>query len=124
MPRYMMLLKSGEDQGPPPAELMGEIGKLGEEAVKAGVLLDTGGLMPTAMSTRVRLSAGEITVHDGPFTEAKEVVISYALYDLASKDEAIEWASRFLRVHKAWPGWEGESEIRQVFGPEDFGQSG
>ncbi|TDD84512.1 hypothetical protein E1293_12820 [Actinomadura darangshiensis] len=121
MPRYVMLLKAEENHGAPPPELMAEIGRLGEEAVKAGVLLDTAGLAPTAMGARVSLADGELSVHDGPFTEAEEVIISYAIYDLGSKEEAVEWASRFLRAHKAWPGWKGEAEIRQVFGPEDFG---
>jgi hypothetical protein len=123
----MMLLKSEENNtalGAPPRELMAEIAKLGEEAAKAGVLLDTAGLAPSAMGARLRLSGGKVTVTDGPFTEAKELVMSYALYELKSKEEALEWASRFLKVHQEhWKGWEGETEIRQIFGPEDFGPS-
>jgi hypothetical protein len=69
----------------------------------------------------VRLSGGQLTVTDGPFTEAKEVVGGYAQFELKSKEEAIEGARRYMELHKElWPGWEGETEIRQMFGPEDF----
>jgi hypothetical protein len=119
--RFMMLVKSAENSGPPPKELMDAIAKLAEEAVKAGTMVDSGGLAPTAMSTRVRLSRGKVTTIDGPFTEAKEVVGGYAVFELKSKKEALEAALRFMELHKKhWPGWEGETEIRQVFGPEDF----
>jgi hypothetical protein len=119
--RFMMLVKSAENSGPPPKELMDAIAKLGEEAVKAGTMVETGGLAPTAMSTRVRLSRGQVTAIDGPFTEAKEVVGGYAVFELKSKKEAIEATLRFMELHKKhWLGWEGETEIRQVFGPEDF----
>jgi hypothetical protein len=115
----MILLKGTEtDPSTIPPALFGAIGQLGEEATKAGALLDTGGLTSVADSTAVRLSGGKITVVDGPYTEAKEVVLSYALYDLKSKEEAVEWTRRFLQLHKDhWPAWEGEAEIRQVFGP-------
>jgi hypothetical protein len=119
--RFMMLVKSAENSGPPPNELMDAIAKLGEEAVKAGTMVETGGLAPTAMSARVRLSRGQVTAIDGPFSEAKEVVGGYAVFELKSKKEAIEATLRFMELHKKhWLGWEGETEIRQVFGPEDF----
>jgi hypothetical protein len=95
---------------------MGAIAKLGEEAMRAGVLVETGGLFPSAMGARVRLSGGNLVVTDGPFTETKELIAGYAVYDVKSKQEAIEWTSCFMRLHKEhWPGWEGESEIRQIF---------
>jgi hypothetical protein len=73
------------------------------------------------MSTRVRLSRGQISKIDGPFTEAKEIVGGYAVLEFKSKEEAIEGAKRFMELHKKyWPGWEGETEVRQVIGPEDF----
>jgi hypothetical protein len=119
--RFMMLVKSAENSGPPPKELMDAMAKLAEEAVKAGTMVETGGLAPTAMSTRVRLSRGKVTTIDGPFTEAKEVVGGYAVFELKSKEEAIEATVRFMELHKKhWPGWEGETEIRQVFEPADF----
>src|SRR2546427_5649847 len=73
--RFMMLVKHAEkNSGPPPKELMDALAKLSEEAVKAGTIVASGGLAPTAMSTRVRLSRGKISTIDGPFTEAKEIV--------------------------------------------------
>ena len=119
--RFMMLVKSGENKGLPPKELMDAIAKLSEEANKNGTMIASGGLAPTSMSTRVRISRGPLTTVDGPFTEAKEVVGGYAVFELKSKEEALEGAKRFMELHKKhWPGWEGETEIRQIFGPEDF----
>ena len=124
--RFMMIVKHAEKQGPPPKQLMDEIAKLSEEAVKAGTMLGNGGLGPTALGARVRLSGGKVTVTDGPFTEAKEVIGGYAQFELKSKQEAIEGeaiesAKRFMELHKKyWPGWEGETEVRQMFGPEDY----
>jgi hypothetical protein len=122
--RFLMLVKHGEKQGPPPKELMDAMAILHEEAVKAGTIRGNGGLAPTAQSTRVRLSGGQVRVIDGPFTEAKEIVGGYAEFELKSKQEAIEAAVHFMGLHKKhWPGWEGETEVRQIFGPEDFPQS-
>ena len=121
--KFMMLVKHGENSGPPPKELMDAIEILSEEAVKNGTMLGNGGLAPTAQSTRVRLAGGKVSVIDGPFTEAKEVIGGYAQFELKSKQEAIEGAVRFMELHrKHWPGWEGETEVRQIFGPEDFAQ--
>jgi hypothetical protein len=119
--RFMMIVKHAESSGFPPKELMEAIGKLAEEESKAGTMIGSGGLGPTALGARVRLSGGQVKVIDGPFTEAKEVVGGYAQFELKSKKEAIESAVRFMELHKKyWPGWEGETEVRQMFGPEDF----
>jgi hypothetical protein len=119
--RFMMMVKSKENSGPPPKALMDAMAKSIEEAIKDGTMVDSGGLAPTAISTRVRLSQGKVTTIDGPFTEAKEVIGGYAIMNFKSKQEAIEAAQEFLELHKKhWPGWEGESEIRQIFGPEDY----
>jgi hypothetical protein len=123
--KFMMIVKHAEKQGPPPKELMDAIAKLGEEAVKAGTMLGNGGLGPTAQGARVRLSGGQVNVIDGPFTEAKEVIGGYAQFELKSKQEAIDSAVKFMELHKKyWPGWEGETEVRQMFGPEDFAAHG
>jgi hypothetical protein len=119
--RFMMLVKSAENSGPPPKELMDAIAKLGEEASKAGSMIETGGLAPAAMSTRVRLAEGKITALDGPFAETRELVGGYAIFEFKSKQEAIESALRFMELHrKHWPGWEGETEIRQIFTMPDY----
>jgi len=123
--RFMMIVKHSEKQGPPPKQLMDAIAKLAEEETKAGVMLGTGGLGPTALGARVRLSGGRVIVTDGPFSETKEVVGGYAQFELKSKEEAVESAVRFMELHKKhWPEWEGETEVRQMFGPEDFGCQG
>jgi len=119
--RFMMIVKHAESSGFPPKPLMDAIAKLSEEAVKAGTMLGSGGLGPTAQGARVRLSRGQVTVVDGPFTEAKEIVGGFAMFEMQSKEEAIKGALRFMELHKEhWPGWEGETEVRQMFGPEDF----
>jgi hypothetical protein len=119
--RFMMIVKHTEKQGPPPKSLMDAIAKAAEEETKAGTLLGNGGLLPTAQGARVRLSGGKVSVIDGPFTEAKEIIGGYAQFELKSKEEAIESAVQFMELHKKnWPGWEGETEVRQMFGPDDF----
>ena len=121
--RYLTLLQATQPASPPPPELMEAIMALGAEATASGALLDTAGLAPSAAGARVKVYGGELSVTDGPFAEAKETV-SYALYDVRSRDEAVEWASRFMRVHRdLWEGWEGEVEVLKVMGPEDFAGS-
>jgi hypothetical protein len=113
--RFMMLVKSAENSGPPPKALMDAIGKMAEEATKAGLMLQSGGLAPTAMSSRVRLSQGKLTTIDGPFAESKEVVGGFAVFEFKSREEAIESAVNFMELHKQhWPGWDGETEVRQI----------
>ena len=117
--RYMMLIKLDPSQAPeggPSAELMEQMGKLIDEMTRAGVMLDTGGLSPIEESSRMQLSGGKQTVLDGPFTEAKEIVGGYALIQVKSRDEALQWGSRFLDVHG--DDWEIALEVRQVVEPE------
>jgi hypothetical protein len=100
---------------------MDAMARIGQEAVQNGTMVLSGGLAPTAQSNRVRLSGGKISVIDGPFTETKEVVGGFAIMDFKSKEEALQAAKHFLDLHRQyWPGWEGESEVRQLFGPEDY----
>ena len=116
--RYMTMVKSAERTAVPPKSLLDAIGKLGEEARKAGVIVDAGGLKPTAAGARLLLADGKIRMLDGPFSEAKEVIGGYAVYQLTSKAEAIDWARRFLQLHiENWPEWKGEVEIREMYEP-------
>jgi hypothetical protein len=119
--RFMMIVKhAGEKQGPPPKELMEAIGKLVEEGQSSGALLGNGGLLPTAQGAKVRLANGQIGVIDGPFAETKEVIGGYAQFELASKQEAVEAAIKFMELHKRyWPGWEGETEVREMMDAQD-----
>ena len=114
--KYIILIKSKENHGPPPKALMDAIAQAGEEAFKAGTLVQVGGLGPTATGARVQLRRGALNVTDGPFTEAKEVVGGFAVWELKSKDDAIKAAVDFMELHKKhWPGFEGEAEVRQMF---------
>src|SRR5262249_53983521 len=116
--KFMMIVKSKEGCGFPPKALMEEIDKLGVEAMKAGTMIGGGGLSPSGKGARVRLANGQISILDGPFTEAKEIIGGYAQFELKSKEEAVESAVKFMELHKKfWPGWEGETEIRQMMGP-------
>jgi hypothetical protein len=105
--RYMMLYKPGYEDVPPTEEHMAAMGQLIADMAKAGVLIATDGLQSSSKGARVRISRGKITVTDGPFTEAKEVVGGFAIVEAKSKEHAIELAKRFLEVVG-----EGESEVR------------
>jgi len=119
--RFMMIVKHKEAQGFPPKRLMEEIAKLAEEDAKAGTMLGSGGLLPTAKGASVRIAKGRITVTDGPFTEGKEIIGGYAQFELKSKEEAVQAAVKFMELHKKyWPGWEGETEVREMMELGDF----
>ncbi|QRO00172.1 YciI family protein [Archangium violaceum] len=118
--RFMVLMKADKDTEAgvlPSEELLTAMGKYNEELVKAGVLLAGEGLHPSSKGARVRFSGGKRTVIDGPFAETKELVAGFWLWQVKSREEAIEWVKRCPN-----PG-EGdvEIEIRQVFEPDDFG---
>ena len=110
--RFLMMTTNDQSSPltPPTPEMYAEMGKLIEEMTKAGVLLATGGLEPNAI--RIQNSGGKITVTDGPFTEAKEAVVGFALIEAKSKEEAIEYSKRFWSVVG-----DGQGVIHQVFGP-------
>ena len=116
--RYMMFIKHAENfrMEDVPQALFDEMGKFVDESMKNGSVIDTAGLRPTADGTRVQLSGGKITVTDGPFTEAKELIGGFAVFKVNSKQEAIAEAEKFMELHRQhWPGWEGETEVRQMF---------
>jgi hypothetical protein len=115
VPRYMSLVRIDETTAPqegPSPELMERMGELIEEVTKAGVMLDTAGLTPTAQGTRVRWEGGELSVTDGPFTESKEVIGGYAIMQCKDMAEAIEWAKRFVKVHEEF--WTVTCEVREI----------
>ncbi len=107
--RFLCLYKPGKPERPPTQQEMDAMGKLIEEAMKAGWLLSTEGCLPTAAGARVRLSDGKFTVTDGPFAESREVVGGFAIIQASSKQEAIERTKYFLQVAGG-----GETEIRQL----------
>jgi hypothetical protein len=117
MPRYFTFVKTDESMpfGPPPPELFEAIAKLGEQAVKDGTMIMTGGLAPSSQGALVNLSGAKIDVVDGPFAESKELIGGFALWELRNRDEAVEKARQFLQLHiDHWPGFEATVEIREL----------
>ena len=116
--RFMVIVKANKDSETgvlPDAKILAEMGKFNEELVKAGVMLAGEGLQPSAKGARVRFSKGKKTVIDGPFAETKELVAGFWLWQVKSREEAIEWLKR------APFGGGAEVEIRQIFEANDFG---
>jgi hypothetical protein len=118
--KFMVMVKATKDSeaGVMPSEkLLTEMGKFNEELVKAGVMLAGEGLHPSSKGARVRFSGAKRSVIDGPFAETKELVAGFWIWQVKSKEEAIEWVKR---CPNPMPG-ESEIEIRQVFEAQDFG---
>jgi len=118
--RFMILVKASKESEAgvmPSQQLLTEMGKFNEELVKAGVMLAGEGLHPSSKGARVRFSGGKRTVIDGPFAETKELIAGFWIWQVKSKEEAIEWVKRCPNPHNE----ETEVEIRQVFEAEDFG---
>ncbi|MDR4495530.1 MAG: YciI family protein [Nitrospirales bacterium] len=119
--RFMIIVKATKDSeaGVMPSEqLLTEMGKFNEELVKAGVMLAGEGLQPSSKGARVKFSGNKRTVIDGPFAETKELIAGFWLWQVKSKEEAIEWVKRCPNPHQG----ASEIEIRQVFEAEDFGE--
>jgi hypothetical protein len=118
--RFMMMVNADEnfEAGlPPNPELLAAIGKLTEDLVKKGVLVQTGGLLPSSMGARVKVSRGKLSVTDGPFAETKELIGGYAIVEATSREEAIQLGCRFMELHATvlGPGYEGQCEVRPMF---------
>src|SRR5258706_11216677 len=117
--RFMVIVKADKNSEAgvmPSREILTAMGKFNEELVKAGVMLAGEGLHPTSKGKRVRFSGGKHTVIDGPFTESKELIAGFWLWQVRSMDEAIEWLKRCPNPHHETC----EVEIRRVFEPDDF----
>ena len=120
--RFMILVKASSDSEAgilPSAELLAAMGAYNEQLIKAGVMLAGEGLQSSAKGARVRFSGARRTVIDGPFAETKELIAGFWLWEVKSREEAIEWVKR---APNPMPGTESEIEIRQVFEAEDFGE--
>jgi hypothetical protein len=119
--RFMVIVKADKDSEAgvlPDKKLLSDMGKFNEDLVKAGVMLAGEGLQPSSKGARVRFSGSKRTVIDGPFSETKELIAGFWLFQVKSLEEAIEWVKRSPNPH---PGKESEIEIRQVFEADDFG---
>jgi hypothetical protein len=115
--RFMFIVKSTHTT-PPPPKLLEAMHKLADREAKAGRMLDNGGLMPLAMGAQVRVLDGKLSVVDGPFAEAKEVIGGYAVFELKGKEEALASATEFMKLHRdLFPGWEGTCELRPFATP-------
>ena len=120
--RFMIIIKASQDSEAgvmPSNELLTAMGNYNEELAKAGILVAGEGLHPSSKGARVHFSGDKRTVIDGPFAETKELIAGYWLWQVKSKEEAIEWVKR---CPNPMPGTEAEIEIRQVFEMEDFGE--
>jgi hypothetical protein len=111
--RFMYIVTSPQpNRGPTPA-LMEAMHRLADREIKAGRMLDSGGLMPVAMGAQVRITDGKLSVVDGPFVEAKELIGGYAIFELRDKEEAVASAVEFMQLHRQhMPDWEGTCEVR------------
>jgi hypothetical protein len=115
--RFMFIVKSAHSMSPTP-KLLEAMHKLADRQIKAGRMLDSGGLMPLATGAQVRITDGQLSVVDGPFVEAKEVIGGYAIFELPGKEEAVASAREFMQLHEDFmPGWEGTCELRAFAGP-------
>ena len=124
--KFLALWKPAKDADtltPPPPGLMAEMGQLMQDMTQRGSLIGGEGLHPTAKGARIRTKNGKLTITDGPFAETKELIASFAMLEASSLAEAIELTKPFMELNQRY-GYEGESEIRQVFGPEDFDADG
>ena len=120
--KFMVMVKATQDSEAgkmPSQELLAAMGKYNEELVKAGIMLSGEGLQPSRKGARVRFVGDKRIVMDGPFTETKELVAGFWMWQVKSKEEAIEWVKR---CPNPMPGTESEIEIRQVFEADDFGE--
>ena len=116
--RFMYIVTSPKPQGSPTPELMAAMHKLADREIKAGRMLDSGGLMPVATGAQVKITDGQLSVVDGPFVETKELIGGFAIFELRDKEEAVAAAVEFMQLHKDFmPGWEGTCEVRAFAGP-------
>ena len=110
--RFMFIVTSAHPAAPTP-ELMEAMHKLANREIKAGRMLDSGGLMPVATGAQVKITGGELSVVDGPYVETKELIGGFAIFELRDKEEAVAAAVEFMQLHKDFmPGWEGTCEVR------------
>lgn len=115
---YMYLISNAESGAAPPQRMIDEIERMAAEEMAAGRMVARGGLLPTAMgSARIESRRGKLKVVDGPFAETKEVLGGFAIFEFATREEALASAKNFMELHRLhWPEWEGVCEMRPMFG--------
>lgn len=123
--RFMMIVKTTKESEagtPPHPGLLERIGRDAKELMQAGIMIFTGGLAPSKDGVRIRIGGGTLTQIDGPFAEATELVGGFAIFEVKSKEEAIQYGKRFMELHQEirGPDYQGELEIRQLFTHDDL----
>ena len=125
--RFMLITKATKESEsglPPDPRLVKALAKLSQEMAEAGVLVGSGGLAPSSMGARLRLSGGQVTVTDGPSAETKEIIGGFGIVEVESKEQAIELFRQLWQVHAdiMGPSYEGEGEVRQLFDDRRSGE--
>jgi hypothetical protein len=116
--RFMYIVTSSQPPRPPTPALMEAMAKLADREIKAGRMIDSGGLMPVQTGAQVRITDGKLSVIDGPFVETKEMIGGYAIFELRDKEEAVAAAVEFMQLHRQhMPGWDGTCEVRAYATP-------
>jgi hypothetical protein len=120
--RVLSLIKMSESAGDPPQELFGAMDEVLKEIDASITMIDTNGLLPSAVAgTKLISTGGRSTVVDGPFTESREVIGGYAIFEAETFQQAVDSTRKIIEVHERfWPGWEGEAEVRQIMSPDQL----
>jgi hypothetical protein len=121
--RFLTMVKYNENGTPPPKAYLDALAEFDRTATAAGAMVQCSGLQPTALGSRLRLSCRTVACTDGPFTETKEMIGGFAVFDVPSKQDAVAWMQRFLELGKHWPQWECEVEIREMLDRPKFGSN-
>ena len=115
--RFMYIVTAPQPMQAPTPALMEAMGRISEREIKAGRMIDNGGLMPLQQGARISIAGGKLSVTDGPFVEAKEVIGGYAIFEFRDKAEALAMTKEFMQLHlDHMPGWEGTCELRPMAG--------
>ena len=119
--RFLTLVKYNENGTPPPQAYLDALAEFNRTATAAGAMIQCSGLQPSALGSRLQLSRGIISTTDGPFTETKEIIGGFAVFDVSSKPEMISWMQRFMELGKHWSDWNCEVEVREMVEQPKFG---
>jgi hypothetical protein len=119
--RFLTLVKYDENGSPPPKAYLDALAEFDRAAMAAGAMIQSSGLQPSALGSRIRLSRRDVSAMDGPFTETKELIGGFAVFDVSTKQEMIAWMQRFMKLGEHWPEWECEVEIREMVDRPTFG---
>ena len=120
--QFLTLVKYDENGTPPPKAYLDALTEFNRAAMAGGAMIQCSGLQPSEFGSRLRLSRGKVSGSDGPFTETKEVIGGFAVFEVSSKQEIIAWMQRFMELGKHWPEWVCEVEVREMSDQPKFGE--